>query len=192
MSPHPSPPVAYNCCVSVFLSTCRIDPTTLQLITEICTCIYASTSATGWPRFMQCRSWGTCPPLPPISFVTAIWNWYLGPRPLGRYQLHARTWCSGLHAWPTDSAANEIKVNIPNPKFLTRLPLLPLGKVPRALRAPRERPPKQFFYAATTSPRLFRLACFRRILNRFKFKCHDFKIHKLPARQHSKTIIVNH
>ena len=58
MSPHPRPPVAYNCC-QVFFYNCynccqvvdpsnaRIDPTTQQLICEICTCRYASTSATG-------------------------------------------------------------------------------------------------------------------------------------------------
>ena len=45
-----------------FPSTCRIDPTTLQLIGEIYTCIYASTSATGWlsisifDRHDTCRS----------------------------------------------------------------------------------------------------------------------------------------
>ena len=39
VSPHPRPPVAYNnCCVSVLSKQCRIDPTTLQLIGEICIC----------------------------------------------------------------------------------------------------------------------------------------------------------
>ena len=47
VSPHPRPPVAYNCCVSVLPSNARIDPTTQQLIGETCTCRYSSTSATG-------------------------------------------------------------------------------------------------------------------------------------------------
>ena len=51
VSSHPRPPVPYNCCVSVLSKHCRIDPTTLQLIGEICTCRYASTSATGWLQF---------------------------------------------------------------------------------------------------------------------------------------------
>ena len=47
--PTPRPPVAYNCCVSVFIqANSRIDPRTQQLIGDICTCRYASTTATGW------------------------------------------------------------------------------------------------------------------------------------------------
>ena len=51
MSPHPRPPVAYNCCVSVFQACiARIEPTTLQLIDETCTSRFSSTSATGWQK----------------------------------------------------------------------------------------------------------------------------------------------
>ena len=45
------PPVAYNCCVSVFQAcNARIEPTTLQLIDETCTNRYSSTSATSRGR----------------------------------------------------------------------------------------------------------------------------------------------
>ena len=47
VSSHPRPPVAYNCCVSVFIqANARIDPATQQLIGETCTCRHTSTSAT--------------------------------------------------------------------------------------------------------------------------------------------------
>ena len=49
MSPHLRPPVDYNNIIAVsvfFPSNARIDPTTQQLIGEICTWRYARTSAT--------------------------------------------------------------------------------------------------------------------------------------------------
>ena len=49
VSPHPRPPVAYSCCVSVFQAcNARIEPKTLQLIDETCTSRFSSTAATGW------------------------------------------------------------------------------------------------------------------------------------------------
>ena len=48
MSPHPRPPVAYNCCVRVLC-----QPTTLQLIDETCTSRYSSTTATDWSVYSR-------------------------------------------------------------------------------------------------------------------------------------------
>ena len=49
VSPHHRPPVAYNCCVSVFQEyNSSFEPTTLQLIDETCISRFSSTSATGW------------------------------------------------------------------------------------------------------------------------------------------------